>query len=141
MSAIDASKPLDVTSGKAAVDLTQAGNSMGQIQAAKSAMESCSYFTGTNQPVNSFFQAYGPGTWHGIKDVADNICVFYEGIHVESETYLDDDGNQQIENRDVPFKVVFVVYEDGSFSVTDAVENGRNIDDIEQYLKKIVGGV
>ncbi len=139
MSAIDMSKGLNVTEGKAAVDLTQAGNSASQINSAKSAMELCSYFTGTNQPVNSYFQAYGAGSWHGIKDVSDNICVFYEGVHVEQESYTDDDGNEQIDNIDVPFKIVFMVYEDGSFVVTEASENGKNVDDIEAYLKKIVG--
>ncbi len=139
MSAIDTTKGLDVTNGKAAVDLTQAGNSMGQINAAKSAMETTSFFTGTNQSVNTYFQAYGAGSWHGIKDVSDNICVFYEGVHVEQESYTDDDGNEKIDNIDVPFKIVFMVYEDGSFVVTEASENGKNVDDIEAYLKKIVG--
>lgn len=133
--------PLDVTTGRAAIDLSSIdGSNVQKVQAAKQAMAQASYFTGTYQTVNTYLQAYGEGSWRGIQGVDGDVCIFYEGNHEETITLMgagEDSANMQ--NVSVHFKVVFTVYEDGSFAVQEVHKNGELLDDYEEFLRDIVG--
>lgn len=134
--------PLDVTKGQAAVDLSLVTEeSIKKVQSAKAAMMQASYFQGTSQTVNQYLSAYGEGEWHGIQDVSGDICVFYEGSREVIERPVGADG-QELEPvyRDVTFRILFTVYEDGSFQVIEVYEDGTLIDDYESYLMNIVQG-
>lgn len=128
--------PLDVMHGRSAVDLSQVEDAQ-RANSAKAAMISNSYFDGTAQRVNSYLQNYGEGKWHALRGVTGDICVFYDGERTVHKTYEGNDGTIE-SNETVPFKIVFTVYEDGTFVVTDASEDGKSVDDMETYLKGIV---
>ena len=131
-----AGTPLDVMHGRAGVDLSQVDEAQ-RAASAKAAMISNSYFDGTIQKVNSYLQNYGEGQWHALRSVTGDICVFYDGERTEHKTYEGNDGTIE-SNEVIPFKIVFTVYEDGTFVVTDASENGSSVEDLESYLKSMV---
>lgn len=132
--------PLSVTKGQAAIDLSLVeGSSIQKVHAAKQAMAQASYFQGTMQTVDSYMRAYGEGDWHGIQDVSGDVCVFYDGVREGVQQPLGADGEQlEPVYTEVPFRVVFTVYEDGSFQVIEAYEDGALIDDYEAFLSEIV---
>ena len=137
--AIDASSPVDVTSGKAAINLEAvSGNSAAKISAAKAAMASNAYFTGTTRPVNDYFEEYGAGEWHGIMDINGEMCIFYDGTRLVPDAYSQSvSGNTPM--QEIEYKVSFKLYEDGSFIVTGVEEGGSQVEDYQQYLELVVG--
>lgn len=133
---------LDVTKGVAAVDLDQVnGGIIEKAASAKAAMAASSYFTGCMQTVNTIMNAYGEGQWYAVMDASDNMEVFYEGMHpmrvlVNGER----DGEEIYKTVNVPFKVVFTMYEDGSFYVKEFVQDGAVVDDYEAVLTAMING-
>ncbi len=134
-----AGTPLDVMRGQAGVDLSTLSEDE-RAFSAKAAMMTNSYFAGTVQTVNSYLQNYGEGKWHALRSVTGDICVFYDGERSERKVYEGNDGTIESVEK-IPFKIVFTMYEDGSFVVTDASENGSSVEDMESYLKGIVSDV
>lgn len=131
---------LDTTRGQAAVDLSKVETNMGKVQSAKAAMKQKSYFVGTSQTVDSYLQAYGAGEWFGIMDVSGDVCVFYEGKKEEKITTGNLDEDISVATVENTFKIVFVVYEDGSFSVQQISVNDSLVDDYQTFLNNIVNG-
>lgn len=140
LSVITPSAPVDVTRGRAAVDLTQIeGGGYKKVQSAKAAMATSAYFTGTTDTVNTCLQRYGEGEWHAIRDVMGEICVFFEGVHIRKRTYQTGEVTENLErSEEVPFRVVFTVYDDGSFMVTEVSEGDEGVDDWEAWLKALL---
>lgn len=137
---IDTTKPLDVTAGRVGLPMEAVSSNKVMMPVIKAAMKAQSYFTGSSKSVDSILEAYGEGEWHGIRSVAGDIVVFYEGTHIETQSSVDEDGNLVTKQvASVPFKVEFLVYEDGSFVVTGFYENGVAIDDYAEKLLEIIG--
>jgi|GEM_PF-7105419 len=138
---LSSGSPVDVTSGRAAIDLTLVeGSNVQKVQAAKQAMAQASYFTGTYQTINTYLQAYGEGSWRGIQGVDGDVCIFYEGNHEETITRMGaGEDSTNLQNVKEHFKVVFTVYEDGSFEVQEVQKDGELLDDYETFLREIVG--
>ena len=132
--------PLDVTSGRAAVDLSSVSmNNVSKVQAAKQAMAKQAYFAGTSRTVNDCMESYGDGKWHAIVDISGDVCAFYDGVHIESNTYTDVSGNTVTSyGNEAPFKVTFIIFEDGSFVVQSVEKDGALVDDYRAFLEQIV---
>ncbi len=135
---IDPGAALDVTSGQAAVDLTEVDRAS-RVISAKAAMRNMSFFTGCRKTVDSCLRSYGEGEWYGIRDVTEELRIFYDGIHREEQSYIGGEDNEEHTiMTEVPFKVVFTVFEDGSFVVRQITEDGDNVDDLRGWLERLV---
>ncbi len=126
----------DLTEGRAAVDLSAVDGDLQRVASAKRAMASAAWFTGTATTVDSYLRSYGEGSWHAIRDAMGEICVFYQGKHPRQTTITDDEG-ERTKTVEVPFKVVFTVFEDGSFVVNEAYENGEAPEDLGDWLEGV----
>ena len=135
--AMSAGEALDVSGGRAAVDLTGVERTK-RVFAARAAMEQRAFFTGTIRTVNDYLREYGEGAWHGIRDVSDELVIFYEGIRKNPTKYIGASGSEQVLVEDVPFKVSFVVYEDGSFAVRQVTVGDETLEDPEKWLEELV---
>ncbi|MDD3412753.1 MAG: hypothetical protein PHY47_02025 [Lachnospiraceae bacterium] len=111
---------LDVTSGTVGINLASVSDNIAIAKAAKEAMASRAYFTGSNLTVNDCLTSYGEGAFHAIVSKQNDICVFYEGDH-----------------NGIPFQVDFVVYEDGTFTLESAQENQKLVEDYVSFVEKI----
>ncbi len=137
-SAIRLSDEPDVTAGRAAVDLTNVERTK-RVFSAGAAMEQRAFFTGTGKTVDQYLRKYGEGTWHAIRDVSDDIIVFYEGTRLSTGHRVGgDDSEQRARTEEIPFKISFVVYEDGSFVVREISEDGKVVDDIRAFMEQVV---
>lgn len=140
-------EPLDVTRGYSALSSsvsengsdTEVESTVMRVMSAKAAMAQASYFPGTTRTVNDYLSSYGEGAWHGIEGVQGQMCIFYEGVHITSSTYTDVSGNTITSyGEEEPFKVNFIVYEDGSFIVQGIENAGVRVDDYKSFLEAIV---
>ena len=129
---------IDLTSGFAAVELSQVERTK-RVFAARAAMEQRAFFTGTTKNVDYYLRKYGEGNWYGIRDVSDGLVIFYEGIHLAAGSYISgDDKEPKMKTREIPFKVSFTVYEDGSFVVREITENDEAVDDWVKWMGDVV---
>lgn len=131
---------VDTTAGQSAVDLSMLDSDFEKVQSAKAAMKQKSYFTGTTQTVDSYLQSYAPGEWYGIMDAAGDVCVFYEGEREERISVGSADEGLAQTTVHTKLKVVFIVYEDGSFMVQGVSIDDAQVDDYQEYLMNIING-
>lgn len=111
---------LDVSKGTVVINLSSVSDNIAIAKAAKEAMASQAYFTGSNLTVNDCLTSYGEGAFHAIVSKQNDICVFYEGDH-----------------NGIPFQVDFVVYDDGTFTLESAQENQELVEDYVSFVEKI----